>query len=329
MVPKSKVHSIRERFNVSSLLDQLILHRVVPAWIFWATAMMTNALIGVIIQNHVLTNKIHVGPALYDIGFEILPYIPGKSLGFSIPDLSALTSATLIGINLVVLFPPRLSVILLRRILVIAALAYLGRAVSVAMTLLPNPDPDCMPSLNRDSLIMSVLLIPFGVTMTCSDCFYSGHAIPISCALLTWIDYMRASRLRPIGILVSTTALLGIIATHFHYTIDVFYGFLATALIWHAYHFALRCPSVLFHFNSIRWWESSDAMGPKKLSECPLGVVLNVDFSRDPRILWSYIRPPTDHKNVERLSRTQVLLLVLLALTLSPSWIAIYQGSQG
>ena len=308
----------------ATLYTSLLRHRVIPAWIFWAFAMMANALIGVIIQHHVNVGRIHVGPVLYDLGFEILPYIPTKSFGFSIPDLCALASATLIGLKLVLTFPPSLSVILLRRILLVASIAYIGRAVSIPMTLLPNPDPECVPHLDRDSLFTSVLLIPFGVTMTCSDCFYSGHALPISCALFTWIDYMRSSKLRPLGIAVSIGALLGIIATHFHYTVDVFYGFIATAIVWRSYHFALSCPSILFHFPSIVWWEKLDAMGD--IRTCPSGVI-QVDFSRDPRLLWSYTSPPPHHQQ-ERLSNTQILLLVLLALTLSPSWIAIYQGSQ-
>lgn len=308
--------------------QSLMRHRVIAAWLLWAFAMMANAVVGVILQHHVNVSKIHVGPVLYDLGFEILPYIPTKSYGFSLPDLCALASATLIGACLVVRFPPSLSVILLRRILLVASLAYIGRAISVPLTLLPNPDPDCVPTLNRDSIVTSVLMIPFGVTMTCSDCFYSGHALPISCALFTWIDYMRGSRLRPIGIAVSIVALLGIIATHFHYTVDVFYGFIATAIIWRAYHFALSCPSVLFYFPSIMWWECMDAMGGPGTLVCPSGVV-QIDFSKDPRLLWSYTTPPPPSKQDQRgLSNTQILLLVLLALTLSPSWFAIYQGSQ-
>ena len=310
-----------------SLYAELIRHRVIPAWILWACAMMANALVGVVLQHHVNVSKIHVGPVLYDLGFEFLPYIPTKSYGFSIPDLCALVSATLIGVCLVLTFPPSLSVILLRRILLISALAYIGRAISVPLTLLPNPDPDCVPNLDKNSILSSVVLIPFGVTMTCSDCFYSGHALPISCALFTWIDYMRSHRIRPIGIIVSIISLLGIIATHFHYTVDVFYGFLATAIIWRAYHFALCCPSVLFYFPSIMWWESMDAMGDNLT--CSDGVK-ELNFSQDPRLVWSYTNPPpmTTKDRHSGLSNTQILLLVLLALTLSPSWIAIYQGSQ-
>ena len=308
-----------------SLYENLLRHRVIPAWIIWACAMMANALVGVMLQHHVNISKIHVGPVLYDLGFEVLPYIPTKSYGFSIPDLCALASATLIGVCLVLNFPPSLSVILLRRILVIAAFAYIGRAISIPLTLLPNPDPDCVPTLDSSSLLRSVLLIPFGVTMTCSDCFYSGHSLPISCALFTWIDYMRSHRLRPIGILVSIAALLGIIATHFHYTVDVFYGFIATAIIWRAYHFALCCPSVLFHFPFIMWWERMDAIGNNLVCD---GGVKQLDFSHDPRLLWSYTTPPSQGREERGLSNTQILLLVLLSLTLSPSWIAIYQGSQ-
>jgi hypothetical protein len=306
------------------LYHSLLAHRILPAWIFWAAAMMSNAVVGVLLQHHVNINRIAQGPVLYDLGFEILPYIPTKSYGFSLPDFCALASATVTAVNLVVTFPPHMSMILLRRILLIAGVAYLGRAISVPMTLLPNPDPDCTPVLNRDSMLTSIILIPFGLTNTCSDCFYSGHAIPISCALFTWYDYMRRNKLRPLGIGISIVALLTIIATHFHYTIDVFYGFMVTAIVWRSYHFALSCPSVLYHFPSLLWWEINDAMGHHR--DFPTGVI-KMNWSIDPRILWSY-RDPKDIyvRKQEGLSRSQITLLLLVALTLSPSWIAIYQG---
>jgi len=289
--------------------------------------MMTNALVGVLIQHYVNTNGIVVGPVLYDLGFDVLPYIPTKSLGFSIPDLCALASASMMALNVVLTFKPHMALILLRRILVIAAIAYLGRAISIPMTLLPNPDPQCVPILNRDSLLTSIVLIPFGLTNTCSDVFYSGHAIPTSCALLTWYDYMRRNPLRPVGVSISALALLAIIATHFHYTIDVFYGYIATALVWRFYHFALSCPSVLYYFPSILWWESMDAMGDIEQTE---GGVFTMNWSRDPRICWSFkshqLQGLGGGDDENGLSRSQIMLLLVVSLTLSPSWIAIYQG---
>jgi hypothetical protein len=282
--------------------------------------MMSNAFVGVIIQrlvNHSIDNS---GVTLWDLGFETLPYISSNSGGVAVPDLCSLGSATLVAFGLVAQFEPGLAGIILRRVLLISAIAYFGRAFSVPWTLLPNPDPDCAPILNETSpTVFQAMLVPFGMTVTCADVFYSGHTIPITCACLVWTDYMRRSYLRPLGLCVSSLALLGIIATHFHYTIDVLYGFAVTWSVWRMYHLCLSCPALMDHFRILSWWESDGALS----SERSYGVHA-LNLSKDPRILWSFKKTPSVSR---KLSRAQILLLFVVALTLSPSWIAVYHKS--
>lgn len=288
---------------------------------------MLNAFVGVALQDYVSQTKSSTDSPLMDLGFNLVPYISSSAFGVPVPDLCSLGSATIIAISLVIQFEPFLSAIILRRVLVITAIAYLGRAISVPMTLLPNPDPDCIPYLIPDSLVLSALSIPFGTTVTCSDVFYSGHVVPITCALMVWIDYMKYSAMRSIGMLFSIIALVGIIATRFHYTIDVFYGFMVTVVLWKVYHFALTCPSVFLHFRSFTWWES-DAALPLEPHDVPASMrVVEMDLSRDPRILWAFAEKPALIRRKSQLSRSQMVLLVVVAMTLSPSWIAVYQKS--
>jgi hypothetical protein len=133
--------------------------------------------------------------------------------------------------------------------------------------------------------------------------------------------------MRVIGIVFCIFALVGIIATRFHYTLDVFYGFIVTVALWKAYHFALACPSVFLHFRSFTWWESDSALPVDPLGETPLEGVVQMDLSRDPRILWAFGKKPTIIRRKSQLSRSQMVLLVVVAMTLSPSWIAVYQKS--
>ena len=277
------------------------------------------------LQRYVSERDLDKRESLFDFGFQFLPYISSSASGLAIPDLCSILSATLIALGLVVQFQPAMASIVLRRVLFISAIAYAGRAVSVPMALLPNPDPDCVPQL-FDSLTLSVLLVPFGGAITCSDVFYSGHTIPITCAMLVWWDYMRESRLRYLGLAICTISIFGIIATHFHYTIDVFYGFLVTLVVWRLYHFSVICPSVFEHFPVLRWWESDGACAdPQELATIIPGVI-GLDFSRDPRLLWSFAEKPKTIVT-SRLTRSQIVLLVIVGLTLSPSWIAVYHKS--
>ena len=307
--------------TLQNIASMIVRHRIVPAWMLWVSAMMLNALIDVIIQKHVANYKIPTGIVLYDLGFEFLPYIPSKSLGFSLPDLCALVSATLIAVNLNIAFPPKFSVILLRRMLCISAFAYLGRAVSVPLTLLPNPDLDCVPKFYHDSVILSTLLVPFGKAITCTDVFYSGHAIPITCAILLWKDYMCHNFFRPLGLFVSCIALLGLISTHFHYTVDVVYGFCITWIFWRGYHLILQCPSLLANASLIRWFEHD----PEYTSVNSFGII-PIDFSSDPRITWMLISARKVQMKKNFISQTQLIILLIIALCLSPSWFALFNS---
>lgn len=296
-------------------------HRILSAWLVWALAMMTNALVGVLIQSHLIRNNVRSGPVLYDMGFELLPYVSSKSVGFSIPDLCSILSATFIAVNLVLTFPPSDTVIILRRILCIAAVAYFGRAISVVQTLLPNPDGDCTPVLHPMGIVMSVLSVPFGGSITCADCFYSGHAIPISCALLTWSDYMRRNPFWRVGICVSVLALSGIVITHFHYTVDVFYGFIVTFITWRIYHFILSCPSAFQHYWIVSWWEREDGVGPDGFKK--KAGVFALDLSSDPRVTWS-MRESRAVKAKYAISGKQCLILGVVLVTLLPTWINVW-----
>jgi hypothetical protein len=285
---------------------------------------MSNAVIGVLIQRHVESGDLEPGKPLYDFGFVVLPYISYSSLGLALPDLCSLLSASLIAIGISLSFIPTRAVIILRRVLLICATAYAGRAISVPMTLLPNPDPDCHPLIPFESPLASALLVPFGGTITCADVFYSGHTIPITCSIFVWCDYLRYSRLRHLGLAVSCLALIGIIATHFHYTVDVFFGFVVTAALWRAYHFALSCPCVFHHFSFFAFWESDGAYHNVPRDSAPSGVV-KMDFSKDPRITWSL--PKTKEGTSSKITRSQIVLLIIVGLTLSPSWIAVFHKS--
>ena len=315
-------------FVIRRTLDALARHRIASAWLFWACAMMSNAFVGVLLESFIGKTGEQGRDPLKDVGFELLPYIPARSLGISIPDICSLGSATVLAFGIVLFVRPEFATILLRRILIICGIAYCGRTISIPQTLLPNPDPECVPRLHPDSFVLSVILIPFGSTVTCMDVFYSGHTIPITCAILAWVDYLRPPfrAIRLAGIALSCFSLSGILMTHFHYTVDVFYGAAVTVAVWKLYHFALSCPSVFYYFKSLVWWESSDA-----LSECPPpripSGVFPIDWSRDPRLTWSFEDKKIKLRDHQGLSRSQLMLLVVVALTLSPSWVAVYQGT--
>ncbi|EER07122.1 conserved hypothetical protein, partial [Perkinsus marinus ATCC 50983] len=130
--------------------------------------------------------------------------------------------------------------IVLKRTLLLGAIGYTGRALSVPMTQLPNPDASCKAILDWDHPLISILLVPFGLAHTCADVFYSGHSISVTLATMVWWDYTSSIASRLFGLFWGLFTLLVIMSTHFHYTLDVMYGVAVTFIAWRLYHYAMK-----------------------------------------------------------------------------------------
>ncbi|EER09158.1 hypothetical protein Pmar_PMAR020180, partial [Perkinsus marinus ATCC 50983] len=89
---------------------------------------------------------------LPDLGFQLLPYIPNDIFGFSLADVSM---NIVMGIAVVRAFAgskPGHPFIVLKRVLLLSSASYLGRAISVPITMLPSPDMRCVPHLVEGSM---------------------------------------------------------------------------------------------------------------------------------------------------------------------------------
>mmetsp|Transcript_2527 Transcript_2527/g.2122 ORF Transcript_2527/g.2122 Transcript_2527/m.2122 type:complete len:196 (-) Transcript_2527:85-672(-) len=182
--------------------------------------------------------------------------------------------------------------------------------------------------LIEGSPFWSVMLMPFGISHTCADVFYSGHSIPITLSMMFWIDYAPTLQERAFGCALSVAAMLVIICTHFHYTLDVLYGVGLTVIIWRLYHFGLTVPAVVLNSRFYLFWEAdafpeseddnatseSSTVSTRNVHVPPLledvecgtrpvsramprlqmvvpGGVVPWDLSEDPRIPWARIEP--------------------------------------
>lgn len=162
------------------------------------------------------------------------------------PNHLIVASVTAIALRVATLGNDTLPV--LRRILLITGTIYLMRAISVSITVLPNPLLDCK-SDPSDSIINDALLILTGQMVTCGDVFFSGHTIIITLSSAVWITYCKDRALCIIINAASLFSLLCLIASSFHYSIDVFFGYLITMTIWNLFHWAVLMPS----FKNF-WW---------------------------------------------------------------------------
>jgi len=223
-------------------------------------------------------------PILEDEGFEEL----GSQIDiFDLPNymLFALLGATLI--RFLPIWPcvkPAMFWMILRRWFFLEGVIFILRGFSVAMTSVPAPSALCT-STATGNVWIEAIYITFGKHHTCADCMFSGHTAAITLLVMMWTHYSRGEELAicfgsrrgiitnnvdaagdPVGWKIIDLPLWAyaivsywiIIVTRFHYSHDVFIGFLVTYFLFNAYHFyikalAMRQGSMFSRF--MRWFE--------------------------------------------------------------------------
>jgi hypothetical protein len=124
---------------------------------------------------------------LPDVGFILLPRIRVPGL----PDLW--NAITLLGTLLpVILFHPS-RVKIVRRFAAIQGACWLLRAITIMVTILPNPYDTCENTSRADEIpFLEAFKVMFGFRITCGDVLYSGHAATFTLMALIWQDYGRS-----------------------------------------------------------------------------------------------------------------------------------------
>jgi len=145
---------------------------------------------------------------------------------------------------------------ILRRILVINAILYIGRALCVIFTLLPSPYTgyENRPKHYwfQQNIFYQSIFVLLRIEVTSTDLFYSGHTVSMMMILLAIKTYSRHSWLKRTMSLMIAFALMSIIGVKFHYSIDVVIAFILTTLVWTMYHLALEVKHIrdnTFIFN--------------------------------------------------------------------------------
>lgn len=192
------------------------------------------------------------GNLLYDIGFAVIPEIVDRE-GTRVADVYL---NTMIGITVVVaLFHWDTFMRIFRRYLIVHGTLFTIRGLSIAMTVLPNPYKKCKPFLTQSPYV-SAFLVMAGSNGTCADVFFSGHAAMMGlCAMIVTAHMTRRLTLRKIIVYIVTfIGWVIIVATRFHYTLDVFYGAVLSILVWNSYHFLIHSSFAKNHIITV-WFE--------------------------------------------------------------------------
>ena len=209
---------------------------------------------------------------LPDIGFDLFDYLGIQnawafSLGTNLPNYMVMVGFL---VTLLRFMCTPMGATIQRRWGFNLGTLFIFRGVSIVATMLPNPLQSCTTKALEYPAVEAAALILTGKIATCADVLFSGHTVNSVLAGLVWHTYshkkgcqiFRAS-CDPIGALCcpgtpaenkagrlvrATTdkylmwtyviaTLLIIIATRFHYTIDVIIGLWMTLLLWKLHYY--------------------------------------------------------------------------------------------
>mmetsp|Transcript_82738 Transcript_82738/g.230733 ORF Transcript_82738/g.230733 Transcript_82738/m.230733 type:complete len:352 (+) Transcript_82738:36-1091(+) len=216
---------------------------------------------------------------LWDVTFEAFPTVDSTAYA----DALAGGLPVLFWLRFVVIPGPfSLRWTVLTRFITCWGLLWFCRAFTILVTPLPNPDLTCKPRISFPHNLWreAWAIMPFDPAhneLTCQDVLYSGHTVAITLSVLFIFKYSALSpwfegtvRRRYCGSLTvvyligSITLLIGyycIIASRFHYTVDVLVGAMMTFMVVQGYHYAIRVvwfpsdPRFTPHNMILQWYE--------------------------------------------------------------------------
>jgi hypothetical protein len=191
------------------------------------------------IHNCTPSNCTIEGSNLYDIGFAIIPEIVDKDGQTRVADVYLnimIALAILRALYYWDSFPRTF-----RRWTIIHGTLFTIRGLSIAMTVLPNPYKRCKPVLSSSPYV-SAFLVMVGSNATCADVFFSGHAAMMGLSAMIFTSTMtsRITITKMVVWIVTFCGWIVIVATRFHYTLDVFYGAVLSIIVWKTYHLIIE-----------------------------------------------------------------------------------------
>lgn len=160
--------------------------------------------------------------------------------------------------------------LLLRRIAWMMSLAYLIRIPFTLMTMLPNPNPNCVSKPDSNFLLYVIDLVAQRKE-SCGDVVFSGHTIPFMACSLIWtfnpVPYFTRTANTLCSVILSLFSLfavLSLIAARYHYTLDCVLSAGTMLILWKLYHFSLSQPPSDHWLYSLVHYIDGDSRFPPK-----------------------------------------------------------------
>ena len=136
-----------------------------------------------------------------------------------------------------------------RRLFLVWSFMNCLRGICITLTVLTNPYLQCHSEPHPNVFIDALVLLT-ARRQSCGDVFFSGHSVTCTLSCLMWLTYRRRTFSSSISLFLHhllallfvmfvVSCLLTLIATRFHYSVDVFMGSFLSILIWQITHWLL------------------------------------------------------------------------------------------
>lgn len=169
-----------------------------------------------------------------------------------------------------------------RRVFFLMGTLMLLRGLCIMSTSLPNPFEKCKHRKWGNTWV-DALWVMIQFKATCTDVFYSGHSVVLTIDFMIINEYVKSLCQRLLFLAMVAFGYYCIIATRFHYTIDVEIALALTIVIWKYYHNYVRTRALLKKNVVFRWFEDSQkgtrrggSMLPSSRSGSDVGTPLTI-----------------------------------------------------
>ena len=200
---------------------------------------------------------------LPDLGFDWLPFLSNAAIADYVV-------IVLVIVTMVRFAPTPMGATIVRRWLFMLGSLFFLRGICIIITMLPNPLAECKIVTQNENPFVGGFKVLLGEIVTCSDVLYSGHTVNLTLCALMWNEFsslpgalivdwdpvctlvaggtpavneaghrVRTTTAKAFVWLYTVFGYSMIIATHFHYTVDVFIGMCMAVLLWKFYHYYL------------------------------------------------------------------------------------------
>lgn len=140
-------------------------------------------------------------------------------------------------VRIAIFFPYILSVQLFIRLLILESILYLNRGIFIILTTVPSPYNNCVPGSYKThwEVIKAIVLGYAGRRDPCTDVIISGHTMSTVMAAIFLIHHSRRCILNIFIALYTMIAIVFIVASKYHYTIDAGFGAIFALVLYFMY----------------------------------------------------------------------------------------------